>query len=132
LYPLRPVVLENGLQWTALNRWNPEFFKTRFGDRQISASGEVMQVSNFVDRVVEANAEQAAPYLTGTGTGNYFLDIFPELAGDIDPLPEYLAPNWLSDRYWVPYFGRRFNRGPKAESLAIECPAEAEVFEREV
>jgi hypothetical protein len=109
------ILLDALQQWQALTKWSPEFFRAEFGSRRINVQDERMTVSEFVARVVEATEENPAPYLTGVGPGNYFLDIFPELAADIAPIPEYLLPNWLGERYLAPLLARRLNRGPKAE-----------------
>lgn len=115
LYPLQPVIIKNGFHWNAFGKWNPEFFKKEFGSRLVPVRDQRITVAEFVDRVVEATDENPAPYLVGTGTGNYCLDLFPELAADIDPVPEYLLPNWLTERYLMPLIARRLNRGPRAE-----------------
>ena len=116
LYQLRPVVIEDAAsQWNAVKRWSPGFFKSEFGNRQITVHDVKMKISYFVDRVVHATEDNPAPYLLGTGQGNYFKDLFPELAADIVPIPEYISPNWLGDRYLISFLGQRLNRGPRAE-----------------
>ncbi len=116
LFANRPVVINDALQrWPAVGKWNPEFFRRQFGDRTIPIGEGRMAVSDFVDRVLTATDEHPAPYLTGTGVGNYLLDLFPELERDIEPSPKYLQPNWLGEWFWFPLLARRLNRGPRAE-----------------
>lgn len=116
LYANRPVIISDGLsKWNAIKTWSPDYFHRRFKDRVIQIEGEPVTVGDFVERVVQATEEEPAPYLMGTGIGNYFSDLFPELIEDIEPAPEYLFPNWLADRYLYPKLTKRLNRGPRAE-----------------
>jgi len=116
LYPHRPVILSDATEnWRAVEKWSPKFFKSEFGSRVITIDGKKITVADFVDLVVGSSTDNPAPYLIGTGVGNYFADLFPELVGDIRQDPEYLLPNWLSEWYLMPALRRRLNRGPKAE-----------------
>lgn len=116
LFPNRPVIIEDALlQWDAVGKWSPEFFQQKFGARQLRVDDEVFTIHEFVDRVLDADVNHPAPYLKGTGEGNYFVDLFPELTEDIEPTPLYLFPNWLAERYMFGFLTRRLNRGPQAE-----------------
>jgi len=93
-------------RWNALSRWTPQFFKETFasiflkGDGQkytlggffpTKDDGQPYTMAEFIDIVVGSNNEHPAPYLR-----NVHLEKFlPELCADVNPMPEYLSPNWL-------------------------------------
>jgi hypothetical protein len=68
-------------------------------------------MASFIDRVLESSAEDPAPYFRNES----LYDLFPSLKEDIEPLPEYLLPNWLGERYLVKQVGELLNK-----SAAIE------------
>lgn len=126
LYPLKPVIVTDALRsWQALKRWTPEFFKQEFGEMTFSIneapnqkgdykgneSGSEYTMARFIDRVLESTDENPAPYFRN----RILYDLFPSLKEDIQPLPEYLQPNWLSERYAVKYVGEVLNRGAAIE-----------------
>ncbi len=125
LYPNKPVVIRGALtQWAALGRWTPEFFRQQFGDLRFSirdseygqkgyetARVTEFTMSRFIDRVLESSDSNPAPYFRN----QILYDLFPSLKQDIEPLPEYLLPNWLGDRYLLKPVGKVLNRG-----MAIE------------
>jgi histone arginine demethylase JMJD6 len=121
LYPLKPVVIRGVLdKWGALGRWTPEFFKQEFGDMNFAINdaeygqagydpnrGSSFTMSQFIDRVMNSTDDNPAPYLRNKD----LTDLFPSLRKDIEPLPEYLLPNWLGDRYLVKRVSKVLNRG---------------------
>lgn len=124
LHRNRPVVLRGALRgWKALKRWSPEFFRDHFGDMKFTISDtEYGQASNasrvteftmagYIDRVLGSSIEAPAPYFRN----KIFYDLFPSLKDDIEPLPDYLLPNWLGDRYLVKEVGKVLNRGAAIE-----------------
>lgn len=112
----RPVIVTDAIQeWEALSRWSPDFFKAEFGSVETEVRGETMTVADVVDRIVDANERGPAPYLHTTSVGGKMEHLFPELLADIRPIPKYLHPNWLQDRYFPPSLQERLNRGPQAE-----------------
>ena len=54
-----------------------ERLKSEFGSRLITIEGKKITVADFVDLVVSSSEDNPAPYLIGTGVGNYFADLFP-------------------------------------------------------
>src|SRR5580658_3117340 len=61
----RPVVVEGAVaQWPAMQKWTPQFFKTRFGSKMVDVSySDKMTFSDFID-AVEASSENApGPYM---------------------------------------------------------------------
>jgi hypothetical protein len=96
LMPLRPVVITDALKaWKPLGRWTPEFFQQKFGDRLVNIDGAQRPLGPFIDEVLASTADHPAPYLRN----EILKDVFPELAGDILPLPPYLRLNWLAQNF---------------------------------
>jgi hypothetical protein len=126
LYPMKPVVVTDALRgWRALGRWTPEFFRQEFGDMKFMINEEPNQkadykgneggteytMARFIDRVLESTDESPAPYFRN----RVLYDLFPSLRQDIEPLPEYLFPNWLPEHYAVKYVSEVLNRGAAIE-----------------
>jgi hypothetical protein len=79
----RPVVVEGaGSSWPALEKWTPEFFKTRFGPKMVDVSYEErMSFADFIDGVLASTAEEPGPYMY-----RLFICVhLPELLPDLDP-----------------------------------------------
>src|SRR5215471_5295171 len=105
LYPNRPVIVTDALrEWNALSRWSPEFFRTEFGDMKFTindaeygqpeyATGTHREFTmrQFIDGVMKSTEENPAPYFRN----KIFYELFPSLKQDIEPLPQYIFPNWL-------------------------------------
>ena len=70
-------------------------------------AGSTFTMSQFIDRVLNSTHENPAPYFRNKNLS----DLFPSLRKDIEPLPDYLLPNWLGDRYLVKRVGQVLNRG---------------------
>jgi histone arginine demethylase JMJD6 len=124
LFPGRPVIITDVTKdWKALSRWTPEFFQKEFADMEITfdadpkPGGQVQSVplkytmAQFIDLVLKSSDENPAPYFRN----RILSDLFPSLTPDIEPLPGYLQPNWLGDRYMVKRVGEVLNRGAAIE-----------------
>jgi len=125
LYPLKPVIITDALQsWPAMRRWTPEFFKNEFGDMKFSINAseygqasfdanraDEFTMAGFIDRVLESTESRPAPYFRN----KVLYDLFPTLKQDIEPLPQYFQPNWLTDHYVVKRVGDVLNRGAAIE-----------------
>ena len=113
LYPHKPVVITDALRsWRALSRWSPEFFKREFGDMQFTIdtgkNGVVeFTMDSFIDRVIASNESNPAPYFRN----RVFHQTFPSLAKDVEPLPPYIFPNWMSERFLLKNVQGKLNRG---------------------
>ena len=75
---------------------------TRFGAEYeqgvyTNAEDDEFTMSDFIDRVLESTEERPARYFRN----KILADLFPSLMQHIEPLPEYLLPNWLGERYLV-------------------------------
>ena len=73
--------------------------------------GTEYTMAQFIDRVNESTDENPAPYFRN----RVLYDLFPTLKQDIEPLPEYFLPNWLSDRYLLRHVEKVFKRGAAIE-----------------
>lgn len=126
LYPMKPVIVTDALRsWRALDRWTPEFFKREFGDLTFrlnddpgqdagykgNEQGPEYTMARFIDQVLASTDEHPAPYFRN----RVLYDMFPTLKPDIQPLPEYLYPNWLPEHYAVQYVKNVLNRGAAIE-----------------
>lgn len=125
LYPLKPVIITDAMQtWPAMRRWTPEFFKQEFGDMTFSINSaeygqssfdasrvDEFTMASFIDRVLESTESRPAPYFRN----KVLYDLFPSLKQDIEPLPSYFQPNWLTDHYVVKRVGDVLNRGAAIE-----------------
>jgi len=125
LYPMKPVIVTDALKtWPAMTRWTPEFFKREFGSVRFrisdteygqtsfkSEGGVEYTMAEFIELVLESSDEKPAPYFRN----KILYDLFPTLKQDIQPLPEYLQPNWLSERYLVKRVAKVLNRGAAME-----------------
>lgn len=126
LYPLKPVIVTDALRgWQALKRWTPAFFKQEFGNMRFrvnedsnqhagykgNETGTEFTMAGFIDRVLASTDENPAPYFRN----RVLYDLFPSLKQDIEPLPEYLLPNWLPDRYLVRRVETILRRGAAIE-----------------
>ncbi len=121
----QPVVVTDALRsWKALSHWTPEFFRTTFGYVRFTVNGGEQgtaaydasggieyTIAEFIDVVSRSTKDRPAPYLRN----KILAEIFPALIHDVEPLPEYLFPNWLPDRYLVKYVQRVLNRAAAIE-----------------
>ena len=93
LLPRRPVVITDALQaWPALGRWTPQYFRDRFSNRTVNVGENHRALGPFIDEVLASTPANPAPYLHNEDLGA----VFPELTGDIQPLPSYFRNNWLN------------------------------------
>jgi histone arginine demethylase JMJD6 len=125
LYALKPVIVTDVLQkWPAMKRWTPEFFGKEFAATRFRINeGEYGQtnfdtdeateytMAEFIGLVQKSTDEKPAPYFRN----KILYEIFPSLRDDIEPLPEYLYPNWLSENYLVKRVSKVLNRGAAVE-----------------
>ena len=52
LIPRKPVIVTGALTgWKALERWTPEFFKSRYGTREVRIAGVPWKLGTYIDRV---------------------------------------------------------------------------------
>lgn len=98
LVPQKPVIITDGLaDWPALSKWTPEFFKTVHGDKQVTVSGTVMRLGDYIDVVLTSSEARPSPYLSRLLVRQQF----PEIAADILPELKYTLPDRLRSRLAV-------------------------------
>lgn len=97
-----PAILEGAIdRWPALDRWTPEFWTARFGDRVVTTDEGTFTVAEIVARALASTEAAPAPYLRSEP-----LDDFAGLAADVEPYPAVSAPNWYRSaliRLWNPF-----------------------------
>ena len=80
-------------QWPALQRWTPEYFLTRFGDREVKLDGRVYTIADFLrDPQSAPQSEGPVPYLRQTK----LRDVMPELLEELQPTPDHWRGSWLA------------------------------------
>jgi hypothetical protein len=100
----RPVIIEGAVpQWRALRTWNPEFFKSNFGSKQVAVTYGVSQrLGDVIDAVMASTVERPGPYLHRV----IIHQDMPELLPDLTPENVYGFPG----RYASPLMPHRFRR----------------------
>ena len=95
LRPLRPVIVTDALEpWPARERWTFDFFRLRYGMRQVTIDGCEYRFADLIDSVERSTGARPAPYFRNVLVATWA----PELLADINPLPSYTRPNWLDSR----------------------------------
>ena len=89
-----PVVVEGaGAAFPAMQEWTPEFFKSRFGPKQVNISyGEKMTFSAFIDAVIASREDAPGPYMYRLFIGPHL----PELLPYLEPQNPYAFPRRLA------------------------------------
>jgi hypothetical protein len=90
----RPVVVANAMQsCPAMQKWTPDFFKNRFGPKEVSISyGERMTFTAFIDAVLASREDAPGPYMYRLFIGPHL----PELLPDLEPQNPYAFPRRLA------------------------------------
>jgi hypothetical protein len=98
LDPLVPVVLGDATaEWPAVKEFSFEFFKRRFGSREVEIAGQHYPLAEFIDLLQASTPENPAPY-----PGKLALDRnFPELLQYVQPRFSYACPDRIGHR-WIP------------------------------
>lgn len=85
----RPVVIEDAVDWPALRKWSPEYFRAQLGDKEVDVTYRMkMKMGEFVDAVLASSAEQPGPYLYRL----FICPHMPELLPDVLPQNLYCFP----------------------------------------
>src|SRR5262245_23299190 len=82
---------------------------TEYGREGYGKAVSDYTMAEFIDRMLASTDENPAPYFRR----KHLYSMFPSLKEDIQPLPEYLQPNWLSETYLVNRVSKVLN--PAAE-----------------
>jgi hypothetical protein len=89
-----PVVVEGaGDAFPAIDRWTPDFFKQRFGEKEVNISyREKMTFASFIDAVMASREEAPGPYMHRLFIGPHL----PELLPDLEPMNPYSFPRRMA------------------------------------
>ena len=108
----RPVVLTDALaDWPALGKWSPEFFATRYPEKEFEIDGQSWKLGDFLRAVTASDPANPAPYLRN----RILREHFPELWDDIRPESEYFQPNWMTRSFGNAVYRDLFHRGSAIE-----------------
>jgi len=101
--PRRPVILTNAIaHWPAATRWTPAYFAECAGSRRVDIDGRSLTVNELIASLDASTPDAPAPYLRAQKV----VDVFPELAGDLEPSVVYATPNWADSRLLLPSMRR--------------------------
>jgi hypothetical protein len=98
----RPVVVRGAVSgWPALTKWTPEFFRTRFGSKQVQVSyQDSMTFEAFIDGVMASSHERPGPYMYRL----FIHEHLPEILEDLAPQNPYAFPRRLASplmrKFW--------------------------------
>jgi hypothetical protein len=100
----RPVIIQDAVpEWPALHTWTPQFFKEKFGSKQVDVTyGVSRPLGEVIDGVLSSTAEKPGPYLHKVIIHQHM----PELLPDLTPQNVYSFPG----RYASPLMPKRFRR----------------------
>lgn len=80
--PCKPVILtEAALQWEAMKKWTPDFFKTKYGHIEREVRGTKYKIGDYIGMMFDSTDENPSPYPYNFNIEYYF----PELLKDIYP-----------------------------------------------
>ena len=105
LFPRRPVIITDATaKWKACN-WTPQSFRERYPDKIVKTDQGEMRMDAFIDAIT-AVSDKPGPFLREQP----LMDVFPDLADHVTPMPPYVLPNWLGKNYFIGPINRRLNR----------------------
>lgn len=115
LFANYPVVLGDASKdWAAKNKFTPQFFKTHYGDREVTVQGKLFKLGDFIDLMMTATEENPAPYPCKLQMDRDY----PELVADVMPRFSYALP----DRTHSKLLPQRFLGGADTLELFFGSP----------
>jgi hypothetical protein len=90
----RPVVVSGAASsWPAVNKWKPEYFKTRFASLLVNVTyTQKMRFDDFIDAIMASTPENPGPYMF-----RFFICVhLPELLDDLMPANPFAFPRRLA------------------------------------
>ncbi|MBC8083986.1 MAG: cupin-like domain-containing protein [Hymenobacter sp.] len=107
-----PVVLTDAVKdWSALGKFTPEFFKSKYGSLSKEVRGRTYTLAEVVDRIRTSTPETPAPYPFNLNIEKFF----PELLDDMKPEIVF----GKSDRVNHPLLPRLMLRGTEVYELFL-------------
>lgn len=98
-----PVVLTDRPNWSAFNKFTPEFFKSNYGHLTRTFNGKTYTLNEIIDLCQASTPENLSPY---PNIFNMRVD-FPELIPDVQPELEYGKRNRLFSKLLPHVFLKR-------------------------
>lgn len=93
--PDKPVILPKAAAvWPAVTKWTPAYLAERVGQRRVTIDGTEYTVNELLELIERSTPEHPAPYLRA----QKLVDVFPELAADLEPMIDDAQPNWADSR----------------------------------
>ena len=90
LFANYPVVIGDACDgWAAKTKFTPEFFKSTYGDREVTVEGQVFRLADYIDLMAAATEENPAPYPCKLQLNRDY----PELVPDVTPRFKYALPD---------------------------------------
>jgi hypothetical protein len=91
LFASIPVVIGDACKdWSAKDKFTPDFFKSKYGDRMVEVQGKQYKLGDFIDMMENATIDNPAPYPCKLQVESEYPDLIP----DISPRFEYSNPDW--------------------------------------
>jgi hypothetical protein len=95
-----PVVIGDACKdWPAKNKFTPEFFKSKYANRDVVVQGQAYKLGDFIDMLENATLDHPAPYPCKLQIDKDY----PELLPDIHPRFEYANPDWSHKKLLEPF-----------------------------
>lgn len=95
-----PVVIGDASKdWTAKEKFTPDFFKSKYGSRIVEIQGTKYKLADFIDMMEKATIDNPAPYPCKLQIDREY----PELLPDITPRFEYANPDFSHNFLLKPF-----------------------------
>lgn len=95
-----PVVIGDACKdWPAKNKFTPEFFKSKYANRNVVVQGQAFKLGDFIDMLENATPEHPAPYPCKLQIDKDY----PELLPDINPRFVFANPDWSHKKLLEPF-----------------------------
>ena len=91
LFASVPVVIGDACKdWSAKDKFTPDFFKAKYGDRIVEVQGEQYKLGDFIDLMEKATLDNPAPYPCKLQIDSDYPDLIPY----VSPRFEFANPDW--------------------------------------
>lgn len=95
-----PVVIGDACKnWSAKEKFTPEFFKSNYADRIVTVQGNDYKLGEFIDMLEAATPANPAPYPCKLQIDKDY----PELLPEIHPRFDYANPDWSQNKLLEPF-----------------------------
>ncbi|MBE8724520.1 cupin-like domain-containing protein [Flavobacterium hungaricum] len=95
LFANYPVVIGDACEgWNAKEKFSLEFFRSTYGDREVSVEGQKFKLKDYIDLMETSTVENPAPYPCKLQMDTDY----PELIPDVSPRFKYSLPDWTHSK----------------------------------